>query len=334
MTEWLILFLFPFCLSLVLSRTVIHFLGGRLLDAPNMRSSHEIPTPRGGGIAILVSTLITAVSAVALGYLDERIFLWLIIPISLISLLGICDDFFNLSVRLRLIAQLLTATFAVFFLITEDSWKYSVIQECTLVVVMILFATWMTNLYNFMDGINGLAALEAISVCAGMIVIYSMHSADENITYTLLIIIACTCGFLFWNFPTAKLFMGDSGSLFLGLTFGLLSIAPANENYNLTIAWLIMLGAFIVDASYTLFYRILTKQAFSEAHRSHTYQKCSRIYKSHTRITLIVVSINMLWLFPLAAATSVNFVHPMIGILVAYTPLIFIAKKYNAGRPD
>ncbi|WP_049629888.1 glycosyltransferase family 4 protein [Cellvibrio sp. pealriver] len=335
MTKWLILFLLPLCLSLALSRIVILYLGGRLLDTPNMRSSHEEPTPRGGGIAILISTLITTIIAVILGYLEERIVFWLIIPISLISLLGICDDFFNLSVKLRLLTQISIATFAVLFLIiTEQSWKYPSAQDYIMILAMILFSTWMTNLYNFMDGINGLAALEAISVCMGMIFIYTFQDMHQDSTYIMFIVMACAFGFLFWNFPNAKLFMGDSGSLLLGLSFGLLVIEHSRENYSLTAAWMIMLAVFIVDASYTLFHRIISRQAFSQGHRSHAYQKCARIYKSHTSITLTIVAINSLWLFPLAVATSANILNPLIGLLIAYGPLIFIARKYNAGHPD
>lgn len=311
----------------------MHYLGKRLLDTPNLRSSHQTPTPRGGGIAIVFSTITAAIIAVTSGYLDENIFGWLVIPASLIAFIGICDDFFSLSIKVRLVAQLILASTAIYALNPEQFLQQHTPQEYALLFPMIIFITWMTNLYNFMDGINGLAALESITVCLGMILIYTFQNTHQMSTYLMLVIMASTCGFLFWNFPSAKLFMGDSGSLFLGFSFGLLTLETIHHN-NLTASWIIMLAVFIMDASYTLFYRIISGQAFSQAHRSHTYQKCAQIYKSHTHVTLAIVIINSLWLFPLALATAVNILDPFIGILISYTPLLILAKKYNAGRPD
>lgn len=135
------------------------------------------------------------------------------------------------------------------FIGVNDEWP-TVIQFLA-AAFLILLTAWITNLYNFMDGINGLAALEAISVCAGMSIIYWMLSTNSDEAYLLSIIAASSCGFLLWNFPKAKLFMGDSGSLFLGFIFGLFIIHSAKTDLLLSLAWLIMLGVFIANASHT-----------------------------------------------------------------------------------
>ena len=283
-------------------------------------------------MAIAASLLIAVVLATARGYIDESIWPWLIVPGILVSFLGVLDDFLNLSIKLRLLSQLSLATASICLLhATYLSHPLSLL-EYTLLATMIFFVTWMTNLYNFMDGINGLAALELISVCLGMILIYAFLDTRQTSIYVLITLVASTGGFLYWNFPQAKLFMGDSGSLFLGFCLGLLTIEPANEEINLTLAWLIMLAVFIVDASYTLLYRIISGQPFSQAHRSHSYQKFALKYQSHTRVTLGVVVINIVWLFPLAMATAANFLHPIVGLAIAYIPLIAIARKVKAGQ--
>jgi Fuc2NAc and GlcNAc transferase len=330
--EWLILCVLPLTISLIFSWLIIHYLAKRLLDIPNIRSSHQAPTPRGGGIALAGGIVITLLIAWYFAYIDAAPLYWLALPAGLISILGICDDLFNLTIGIRLSVQFLLATIGVCFIGIDNDWP-PVIRVLSL-VIMILFIVWMINLYNFMDGINGLAALEAISVCIGMALIYRIQNANLDALYLLMIIAAGTSGFLFWNFPRAKLFMGDSGSLFLGLSLGLLTIQSLSINNYLCVAWLIMLGIFIVDASYTLFYRVITKQAFHQAHRTHAYQKIAMQLKSHTNTTIAAVAINLLWLLPIAIAAATTKLNAVMALVIAYAPLIFITQKYRAGRKE
>lgn len=332
MTSWLTLFALPLVISLVLSRLLVHHFGRRLLDTPNIRSSHQTPTPRGGGIAMAAGVVITALIALALGHISPNVIYWLIIPSGLMAILGICDDLFNLNIAIRLAIQFLLAGAGIYLIGFQNEW--SVFIQLMVTGVMILFVVWMTNLYNFMDGINGLAALEAISICASMALIYWLQATNTEIVYLLIIISASVCGFLYWNFPKAKLFMGDAGSLFLGFSFGLLAIESSSEDFRILSAWLIMLGVFIVDASYTLFYRLVTRQAIHQAHRTHAYQKFAVKSKSHTFTTLAVVAINLLWLLPIAIAVTTTHLHVSAALLIAYIPLLLIAHQFRAGRID
>lgn len=254
---------------------------------------------------------------------------WILLPVGLIAALGISDDLFNLNVGIRLTIQFLLAGLGVYFIGVDNEWPQSVQLLAT--GIMILFIVWMTNLYNFMDGINGLAALEAISVCVGMAFIYWVQTANTDVIYLLIIITASTCGFLFWNFPTAKLFMGDAGSLFLGLSLGLLAIGSLTEDFRIFSAWLIMLGVFIVDATYTLLYRLVTRQAVHQAHRTHTYQKIAVKFNSHTYATLTIVAINLIWLLPIAIAVTTTQLHFGAALAIAYAPLLLICYKFRAG---
>ncbi len=332
MSKWLILCALPLLSSLILSRLVIHYFGNRLLDRPNNRSSHQIPTPRGGGIALALGVIISLLTGWSFEHINTAPLYWLLIPSGLIAILGICDDLFNLNIGIRLAMQFLLSAVGLFFIGSQS--EFSQPTQMLIAAPVLLFIVWMTNLYNFMDGINGLAALQAISVCVCMCIIYWITSSNTNTTYLLIVIAASSLGFLFWNFPGAKLFMGDSGSLFLGLSFGLLTAESINEGAHLLTAWLIMLGVFVVDASYTLFYRFVTKQAFHQAHRTHTYQKIAEKYKSHTFATLAIMAVNLTWLFPIAIAAATKHLHYITALIIAYIPLLWLAKQFHAGRAD
>lgn len=318
-----------FFVSFVLSRLVIHFLGAHLLDTPNFRSSHQIATPRGGGIALAGGVIISSLTALQLGFVASSEIYLLIFLSGLMATLGACDDLLNLPVNLRLIVQFVLAVAGVLYIRSGAEWTNTI--ELLSIGVSVLFVVWMTNLYNFMDGINGLASLEAMSVCIGMAIIYGIRAQD---IYLQVIIGASACGFLLWNFPRAKLFMGDSGSLFLGFIFGLIIISCAEKDLGLASAWLILLAVFITDASYTLAYRFFTKQAVHQAHKTHAYQKLAGNLSSHTLTSLSILAINLAWLLPIAIAVAKADLNPIVGIVVAYAPLIFAAHKLQAGRAN
>lgn len=332
MVIYAILFLLPLFTSLILSRVIIQFWGRRLLDTPNTRSSHQIPTPRGGGIALACGTILTLIVAIQLEFMSGNTVWWLTPLAALMALLGACDDLFNLNIGVRLAVQIALSSAGVFLAGGYDAWPPQI--QPLLILIAILCVAWATNLYNFMDGINGLAALEAISVALSMAYIYWLSVGHADVVYILIVIASAACGFLFWNFPSAKLFMGDSGSLFIGFSFGLLMVSSANFNLQLFFAWLILLAVFISDASYTLAYRIITKQAFQQAHRTHAYQKMAIKLNSHTRTTAMIIAINIFWLMPIAMAVSGMYIHELTGLLVAYAPLVFLVHKLKAGRAD
>jgi UDP-N-acetylmuramyl pentapeptide phosphotransferase/UDP-N-acetylglucosamine-1-phosphate transferase len=139
-------------------------------------------------------------------------------------------------------------------------------------------------------------------------------------------------GFLYWNFPPAKIFMGDAGSGFLGFVLGVLSLAAAWQNADLLWVWLILLGVFIVDATFTLVRRLVRGDKVYEAHRSHAYQFASRKVGGHLPVTLSVLAINLLWLTPIAIGVGVLGLNGLLALVIAYAPLIALAVKYKAGE--
>jgi Fuc2NAc and GlcNAc transferase len=149
-----------------------------------------------------------------------------------------------------------------------------------------------------------------------------------------MLLLAAVAGFLCWNFPPARIFMGDAGSGFLGLMLGLLSIQAAGVNPDFFWAWLILLGVFVVDATVTLLRRLMRRQKLYEAHRSHAYQYASRKYGAHRPVTLAAGAINLLWLMPLAMLVGLGYVDGALGLLVAYAPLVRVAFLFKAGAAE
>jgi Fuc2NAc and GlcNAc transferase len=200
-------------------------------------------------------------------------------------------------------------------------------------IVGAFYLVWLLNLYNFMDGIDGIASIEAICACLGGCLLYWI-SGNVQAIWLPLLLAATVTGFLFWNFPPARIFMGDAGSGFLGIVLGLLALQAAWINPLLFWGWLILLGVFVVDATFTLGRRLLRGEKVYEAHRSHAYQYASRRHGSHLPVSLAVAAINLGWLLPVAVAVLVLQLDGALGTLVAYVPLTLLAIKYRAGERE
>jgi len=307
-----------------------------IMDVPNARSSHQIPTPRGGGVAIVLGFLGCLPLAGVFGVLDSRSLLALVPAGAWIAAIGFIDDHRHIPARWRLLGHFVGAGWLLYWLgglpalptplgLLDLGWLGDILA--------VVFLVWLLNLYNFMDGIDGIASLEAISVCIGAALCGWLAGSGQLIWLPLLLGMATT-GFLVWNFPPARIFMGDAGSGFLGLMLGGLAVQAAAVNPELIWSWLILLGVFVVDATFTLVHRLLRGERVYEAHRSHAYQRASRRYKSHLRVTLAVVAINLLWLLPLAALASLGKVSGLLALIVAYAPLVLVVAHLGAGRPD
>jgi Fuc2NAc and GlcNAc transferase len=199
-------------------------------------------------------------------------------------------------------------------------------------VLAALYLVWLLNLYNFMDGIDGLAGIEALIVGAGGTAVYWLAGLPTTGDGGLPVLLAAaTLGFLVWNLPPARIFMGDAGSGFLGLMLGTLSLQAAVTRPVLLWCWLVLLGVFIVDATVTLIRRLLRGERVHEAHRSHAYQHASRELGGHRPVTLAVAAINVFWLLPWALAIASGRIEGVVGLGVAYIPLLVLAFRFRAG---
>ncbi|MDB5981226.1 MAG: glycosyl transferase [Pseudomonas sp.] len=305
-----------------------------LLDIPNARSSHSIPTPRGGGVAIVI-TYIVAVWAIALsGTVGGPLCIALSGSGLIIAAIGFLDDHGHIAARWRLLGHFLAAVWGLYWLgglppvhvfgLEVDLGLYGQ-------VLAAFYLVWLLNLYNFMDGIDGIASVEAISVCLGAALVYGFAGHTDQ-AGLLLALAAAVAGFFYWNFPPARIFMGDAGSGFLGIILGLLSLQAAWISSQLLWAWLILLGVFIVDATVTLIRRLVRGDKVYEAHRSHAYQFAARRYGKHLPVTSAVAAINILWLLPVALSVVEFGLDGALGVVVAYVPLVVVAIRLRAGE--
>ncbi|MFW0886796.1 UNVERIFIED_CONTAM: glycosyltransferase family 4 protein [Pseudomonas sp. JL1] len=305
-----------------------------IIDIPNARSSHTVPTPRGGGVAIVLSFLL-ALPLLALADFLPWPTMWAMLGAgTAIAVLGFLDDHGHIAARWRLLGHFAASVWALYWLgglpaLTFFGFKLELAWLGH--VLAVFYLVWMLNLYNFMDGIDGIASVEAICACLGACLLYWLAGFDSLIVVPLALAMA-VAGFLYWNFPPARIFMGDAGSGFLGIILGLLSLQAAWASPKLLWVWLILLGVFIVDATVTLMRRLLRGDKVYEAHRSHAYQFASRQYGRHLPVTLAVAAINLLWLLPLAACVVLWSVDGALALIVAYVPLVLLAVRFHAGE--
>ncbi|WP_460086877.1 MraY family glycosyltransferase [Pseudomonas sp. H1_B04] len=305
-----------------------------IIDIPNARSSHSIPTPRGGGVAIVVAFLLTLPLLGQLGLVPPHYLIALGGAGALVAIVGFMDDHGHIAARWRLLGHFSAAIWALAWLeglAPLNLFGVSVDLSWIGHALAAFYLVWVLNLYNFMDGIDGIASIEVVSACLGASALYIL-SGFTDLIWPPLILAAAVLGFLFWNFPPAKIFMGDAGSGFLGIALGIMSLQAAWVSPALFWAWLILLGVFIVDATVTLTRRFLRGDKVYEAHRSHAYQFASRRYGRHRPVTMAVAAINVLWLFPLAWCVVVLKLDGLTGVVLAYVPLVILAFKFKAGQ--
>jgi Fuc2NAc and GlcNAc transferase len=300
-----------------------------VLDIPNERSSHTSVTPRGGGASIvLVATV---------GILVLPLALTLRVGGVVVAMVGFVDDRRPVPAGVRLAVHISAALWATESLgglpsllvgnhLFHPGWWGHVLA--------VLGIVWALNLFNFMDGIDGIAGAEAVFMLVSAGVCGVIAGEFHEISIVALLIGAASMGFLLWNWPPARIFMGDIGSGYLGYVIGVLAVAATHENPGAFWVWLILGGAFFVDATLTLIRRIVRGERVYVAHRSHAYQWLARRWKSHKRVTVTVTGVNLLWLLPCCCFAVL---YPRFGswiTLVALTPLVIGALAAGAGQQE
>lgn len=308
-------------------------LARELMDVPNARSSHDVPTPRGGGLAVVVTFEAALIVGWLTGFIDGNYVWGLGGAGAIVATLGFLDDHGHIPAKWRLAGHFLASGWLLLSLgnlppvVSGDTIFLS---GMTALLFLWLYLVWLLNLYNFMDGIDGIAGIEAVTVCLGGALINWLAGMAGGALLPLLLGVAMA-GFLVWNLPPARIFMGDVGSGFTGLVLGGLSLYAMAQAPHLFWAWLILLGVFIVDATVTLLRRMLAGYPPHQAHRSHGYQYASRRFRSHRVVTLAVGVINLAWLLPLAALVSLDLLPGVIGLVIAYAPLVGLAWLFRSG---
>ena len=307
-----------------------------LIQSPNERSSHVNPTPSGGGIGIAIAG--TAAGSIALAYTSSTF--WLVLgSCAAAALLGLLDDRFDLSSRLRLAAHIILVgvVIAAVGTLPLPSTPLGPVPQFAVYLILLGAGVWWLNLFNFMDGIDGIASAEAIFVLLAPFTICLSAGAitvAEPLLWWAVALAAACGGFLMLNWPPARIFMGDAGSNYLALTIlaiALLTVVNGLVDYPI---WLILAATFVTDATVTLCRRILDRQRWLSAHRLHAYQKLSRRWNSHLLATMTYIAINLLWLYPLAYFAHFTPHFAWVAVLIAYLPLVVVAILLGAGKTE
>ena len=306
------------------------------MDIPNERSSHITPTPRGGGIAFVSTSLIGFLLLLLNDDFNGTELLALCCAGVIVAIAGHLDDRQKISgATVRLVLHAISAIILIVGVgIPAQISLFDRTVNTGIVgsILGVIYLVWLLNLFNFMDGTDGIAASEAIFVCvAGAILNFHVLS-DINFSAAAIILASCTFGFLLYNWSPAKIFMGDIGSGYLGIAIGGLSLMAAKQQHELLWVWIILLAVFVSDATITLIRRLLRKQKPHVAHRSHAYQHLAIRFNSHAKVSLLVLAVNIVWLLPIAFFVANKQLAETTGVVVAYVPLIVAALVLGAGK--
>ena len=303
----------------------------RLMDVPNDRSSHTQPTPRGGGIAIVIVTLALLP---AMGCLESRILLGFGGSAAVIAGVGLLDDRFGLPAGIRLLVH---GGAACWFL----AWCFpalpSPVLEQTplllfgLTVLLGIGLVAAVNVFNFMDGIDGLGGSQAVFMAGAGAWLARADGGESCLGVLLGVLAAASAGFLIWNISPFRIFMGDAGSGFLGFALAGAFLLMSGESGVPLATWIILGSPFIADAGVTLVRRLVRGDRWYEAHRSHAYQNLARHYASHRRVTLSYLLVSLLWILPLAWLSVSLAIYAWVFAAAGLLPLLLVAWWLGAG---
>ncbi|MFX4243131.1 MraY family glycosyltransferase [Aliarcobacter butzleri] len=286
----------------------------------NERSSHTVPTPHGGGIAIAITWFIGLFYLYFIGQIENNLFYALLFG-AVISIVSFFDDIYELSPKLRLIIQAIVAIGGLYFLGGFETLAFGIfdIQNFIFTNIFAFFMIiWFVNLYNFLDGINGYAGSEAVFLSlAGFILFGGNH---------FLVLAVAVLGFLYWNWNKAKIFMGDVGSTLLGYNVAIFTIYYANQEPTNFWIWIILFGVYWFDATLTLIRRKLNKERLSLAHKKHAYQRLTQAGWSHYKVTNYSIGLNIL-LFAIVYFISNIFLAFLLAFVVLVLVMKFIDSK-------
>lgn len=316
----LVLFVSAWIFSFIGSALLVYFLP-RLgwFDVPVDRSNHQAPTPRGGGIAVSLAATAFLLTAGADAHMA-----WAAIFLAIVSLI---DDVKGLAIRPRLAAQFLAIAYG-YYALADHSISQGLLPLWAEAPLVALAWVWFINLYNFMDGIDGITVAQTTSLSVGIFVLGMITTeVTAGMQADAAIVAAAVLGFAFFNWHPARIFMGDVGSIPLGFLMGymLLMLAAKGE----WAAALILPAYYLADATYTITRRALRGEKIWKAHSEHAFQKAVRSGWLHDEVVRWIVALNIV-LVVLAAISTINFICALGAIAVAYALSFALMKKFSS----
>jgi len=284
-------------------------LSRKLVAMPNERSLHITPTPVGGGIAIVITWYTGLIVLFLTGIVDRQFFLALMSGI-LLAIVSFIDDIIDIKPSIRLLVHFITAILAFWLLgglrpliLPGFEADYQFVIYPLAIVGMV----WFINLFNFMDGVDGFASVEAIIICSVLFVF--------TWSLTTILLIFCVSGFLFWNWPKAKIFMGDVGSTQLGFIIVVMGVHFHNAFDFSILNWIMITSPFWFDATLTLYRRWRNGENLSTGHRKHVYQRIVQAGYSHLKVIYFLVAINIVIILLIAVYREIKVLQVPLFVL-------------------
>ncbi len=301
------------------------------MDEPNSRSLHTTPTPRTGGLAIYI-TVLSGIFCNYFMYDQASLLILYGLLATMLTIVAFADDLYDLSALIRLIVHVVVAGYIVWKGMVLSVISFPGIQwalaDWLSIMVTIIYIVWIINLYNFMDGMDGLAGGMSV-IGFGTYAVLSYIKGDDLLLFMSLGLTVSTAGFLRYNLPPAKIFMGDVGSCLLGFSVAILSLYAHNEDVIPIWLSVIIFSPFIIDASLTLIKRIYRRERFWQAHKSHYFQITVRSGWGHTKTVLaeyiIMLTVSLCAIFIIDAEVSVQIIVFSL-LLMAYMMIIFLIE--------
>ena len=317
-----LILLFAFLMSFILTWMAHrYFLHKNILDFPNERSSHLTPTPRGGGIAIVITFILSLLAFYITGLIESNLAFALIGGGIGIASVGYWDDVSSVNARIRIIAHSLAAFWVIYWIGELTILNFGIINislQSFSILFTIVSIVWCINFYNFMDGLDGLAGTEGVfvSLIAGTAL---WLTGAYSLSLVMWLLVAAIAGFTVWNWPPAKIFLGNVGSEFLGFTFATLGLYTVKKGILSITFWWLILAVFFCDATFTLLYRIYKGKPWYCAHKEHAYQHLISHGATHKKITLSIASINIFILLPMAL---LSLYYPLTSLWFLLTTIV------------
>ena len=304
-----------------------------LLDVPNERSSHSVPTPRGGGMGIVLAVLTVVAISWAFHQISAEWGAALFVAGALVAAAGVLDDLLEIPPLVRSSFHILAALWTLWRINVLDVLHHTVLAGWSwpAAALCLLFILWNTNLFNFMDGIDGLAGTQLVFVALAQGALLWMDGI-RDLSFLYWVMAAAGMGFLVWNWPPAKIFMGNTGSEFVGFAFGVMAISSGTYGLRYLLSCMILSLVFFTDATLTLLRRMSLGKQWYKAHRTHAYQHASQRYGSHRAVSLAVLAFNAFWLFPLACIVVVRERYSSVALLAAAIPVVAVIAYFRPGE--
>lgn len=299
---------------------------------PNFRSLHTKIMPRGVGIVIVSIMLPVIFLLRQKDFIPHNEFIVLLSGGLLVSLVGFLDDRFEISARIRFPVQIAAAVWICFWLgaspvlnlgfTTIDLGWFGAI----LAVVMLV---WFYNLFNFIDGIDAMAMSSVVFVSFSMGIILFLEQ-ESSLAIILFFLGIANLGVLYFNWPPAKVFLGDVGTSFNSYTLSVIIMSSLWTGKPIVWIWLILLAYYLTDTTLTTSVRIIKfRRTWYHPHRSHAYQNLARIWDNHLKMVSIVWLINLVWLLPLAILAYRMPENAWLYFMVAYFPVVVFVLKHG-----